>query len=570
MEFKSFQGRILFFFVSLLCLVLVAVVLSVDIASKRSAERVISENLHTGARIFDKLIEGRFKHLAQSAWLLSGDYAFKLAYSTQDYPTVLSALVNHRDRIGADSMALISLEGQTLADTLTGSIQPAPYPHQELLSAAASEGEAHATLVTGGMTYQTIIVPLLAPVPVAWLSIGFLVDERLATELKGLTNLEVSFFIDRRGKWEPITSTIASRLPSPERLMMKGEAGAGTGIYQTAFSGDTWLTLELPLGRPPGVDYRITAILQNSLSSALEPYERLRAALLLIGAAGLAVSAAAGILLARSVSKPVRLLTEQVGSIERGDYSARVSVGQKDEIGLLAGAINSMALGLEEKEKVRALLGKVVSPAIAEELLNINVELGGEEREVTILFCDIRSFTTHAENMPPRKVLAFLNIYLTTMASIIDRHGGVVDKFIGDAIMALFGAPALSEDHADRALAAALEMVAELAPLNKTLAAQDMPTLDIGIGINTGKVVVGAMGSQDRLNYTAIGDEVNIASRLETLTKQKEYKAKIIVSEQTLLKARHQYGTIALGEALVKGKNIPVKIHSLKEASSPG
>lgn len=566
MEFKSFQGRILFFLVSLLCALLVAVVLSVDFASKRNAERVITENLNTGARIFNKLIEGRFKHLSQSAWLLSGDYAFKLAYSTQDYSTVLSALINHRDRIGADSMALISLEGQTLADTLTGTSQPIPYPHQELLRQAANDGEAHATLVTGGMTYQTIIVPLLAPVPVAWLSIGFLVDERLASELKGLTNLEVSFFIDRRGGWEPITSTMTSSLPPPELLMMKNERGAATAIYHTTFAGDTWLTLELPLGRPPGADYRITAILQNSLSGALEPYKRLRAALLLIGAAGLAVSATAGILLARSVSKPVRLLTEQVGGIERGEYSARVSVGQKDEIGQLAGAINRMALGLEEKEKVRSLLGKVVSPAIAEELLNKNVELGGEEREVTILFCDIRSFTTHAENMPPRKTLAFLNIYLTTMASIIDRHGGVVDKFIGDAIMALFGAPVSSEDHADRALAAALEMVAELAPLNKTLAAQNMPNLDIGIGINTGKVVVGNMGSQDRLNYTAIGDEVNIASRLETLTKQKEYATKIIVSEQTLLKVQGHYLTEALGETLVKGKNIPVKIHSLKGA----
>jgi adenylate cyclase len=238
-----------------------------------------------------------------------------------------------------------------------------------------------------------------------------------------------------------------------------------------------------------------------------------------------------------------------------------VSVKRRDEIGALANAVNNMAHGLEEKEKMRSLLGKVVSLAVAEELLSKKLELGGEEREVTVLFSDIRSFTTHSENMTPNETLTLLNIYLTTMAAIIDKHGGVVDKFIGDAIMALFGAPASHEDDADRALLAALEMASALEGLNVTLEARGMPKIAMGIGINTDTVVVGNMGSQDRMNYTAIGDGVNVASRLESLTK--EYAEKIIISERTLNSTRRRYDTGYLGEVLVRGKNIPVKIYAL-------
>lgn len=561
MEFHSFQSRLLFFFITLLSLALVATHLFVDLASKSNAGQVISENLKTGARIFNKLMDGRFRQLSESAWLLSGDYAFKLAYSTQDYPTVLSALANHRDRIGADSMSLISMDGQVLADTLTGSVKPAPYTQAGLLNVAADEGAAHSMTIIGGKTYQTIIVPLLAPDPVAWISIGFLVDERLAAELKSLTGLEVSFFIEKKGAWEPIASTIAGHIPPPSKQIITGEPGKDPVIYEASFSGDKWLTLGIPLVHPPGADYKITAILQYSLSKALEPYKRLRAALLLIGGVGLAVSALAGIFLSSTVSRPVRLLMNQVQSIEGGDYSARVSVKRKDEIGALANAVNNMAHGLEEKEKMRSLLGKVVSLAVAEELLSKKLELGGEEREVTILFSDIRSFTTHSENMTPNETLTLLNIYLTTMAAIIDKHGGVVDKFIGDAIMALFGAPASHEDDADRALLAALEMASALVGLNVTLEARGMPKIAMGIGVNTDKVVVGNMGSQDRMNYTAIGDGVNVASRLESLTKQ--YGEKIIISERTLNNTRGRYDTGYLGEVLVKGKNIPVKIYAL-------
>jgi adenylate cyclase len=149
------------------------------------------------------------------------------------------------------------------------------------------------------------------------------------------------------------------------------------------------------------------------------------------------------------------------------------------------------------------------------------------------------------------------------MAAIVEKHGGVVDKYVGDALMALFGAPVTSADDADRALRAALEMTTALDELNQQWRRRRLPTFDVGIGINTGVVVAGNMGSEKRLNYTVIGDGVNLAYRLEELTKTPEYEARIIVSSATLAKAKKKYRTRRLGEVAVKGKQIPTEIFAL-------
>ncbi|MDQ5979344.1 MAG: adenylate cyclase, partial [Verrucomicrobiota bacterium] len=196
-------------------------------------------------------------------------------------------------------------------------------------------------------------------------------------------------------------------------------------------------------------------------------------------------------------------------------------------------------------------------------LLHSDLQLGGEEREVTILFCDLRNFTGMSENLPPTEMLTLLNRYLDRMSAIIERHGGVIDKYIGDAIMALFGAPVAIPEAANRAVGAAREMARALDQLNRELVAEGKPALAFGIGINTARVVAGNMGSKNRLNYTVIGDGVNLASRLEGLTKDPAYASPVIVSEATLNAMQPRPAARALGEVLVKGKTTPVKIFAL-------
>jgi len=304
-------------------------------------------------------------------------------------------------------------------------------------------------------------------------------------------------------------------------------------------------------------------LLQRSLDKELAPYLSLERTYLILALVGLAISAAVGIWIARGVSKPVLHLAQGARKIAEGDYQYRVNVNQPDEVGLLAASFNHMSKGLAERDQARDLLGKVVSPVVAAELLRKDVTLGGEEREVTVLFSDVRSFTTMCEALPPQEVLGTLNRYFTRMSAIVEAHGGVVDKYVGDAIMALFGAPLTNPDAADRAMETALEMCEALDELNAQQQVRGNQAINVGIGINTDVVIAGNMGSQARLNYTVIGDGVNLASRLEGLTKTPEYATRIIVSRTTLAKAKGRYQTRRLGKVAVKGKQKPTEIYAL-------
>ena len=180
-------------------------------------------------------------------------------------------------------------------------------------------------------------------------------------------------------------------------------------------------------------------------------------------------------LIARSVTRPLQHLTAALRRVSEGDYHGPVEIGQKDEIGELAAAFNRMVEGLAERDRVRDLLGKVMSPQIACELLGGDVELGGEERTVTVLFADVRDFTTLSEKLAARELLALLNEYLTEMSDVIEANDGVVDKYIGDAIMALSGAPLGRPNDAARAIRAALGMDKALDALNLRLASRGQP-----------------------------------------------------------------------------------------------
>jgi class 3 adenylate cyclase len=180
---------------------------------------------------------------------------------------------------------------------------------------------------------------------------------------------------------------------------------------------------------------------------------------------------------------------------------------------------------------------------------------------VTVLFSDIRGFTSMSEKMQPEEVVTFLREYLTVMTDAVFKHGGTVDKYIGDAIMALYNVPLEAPDHALRAVRTALEFQARVRPLAEQFAARHGGHLACGVGIHTGDAVVGTIGSEQRLEYTAIGDTINLGSRLEGLTK--EFSVPIIISEATYAEVRDRFGARDLGEVTVKGKVIPVKIYAV-------
>lgn len=216
-----------------------------------------------------------------------------------------------------------------------------------------------------------------------------------------------------------------------------------------------------------------------------------------------------------------------------------------------------------EKKMIRQTFSLYVHGSVVEEMLEHpeRLRLGGEKRELTVLFSDIRGFTSLSEKLPPEELVPQLNLYLTRMTQVVFDHHGTLDKYIGDAVMAIFGAPVSDEAHAVKACGTALDMMTALRLLQKDWEAQGLPILQIGIGINTGLMMVGNMGSERRFDYTVLGDNVNLASRLEGLTKM--YGVSIVVSESTWEAAKDRYVGRELDVVRVKGKQNPVAIYEV-------
>ena len=239
-------------------------------------------------------------------------------------------------------------------------------------------------------------------------------------------------------------------------------------------------------------------------------------------------------------------------------------------LALFAGAGYQYAIEGREKRKVSRLFGRYVSKDVYAHLMANpdTARLGGNRREMTVLFSDIRGFTAVTERGDPEALVAQLNEYFTAMVDIVFRHHGTLDKFVGDMVMALFSAPMDDRDHAEHAVRTAVEMVQMLGTLNRAWAAAGRPVLDIGIGINSGDMIAGNIGSSAVMSYTVIGDNVNLGARLESLNK--DYGTRIIISDATRIRLAARYPLRPLGEVVVKGKSQPVAIFEVQVPSPMG
>jgi adenylate cyclase len=278
---------------------------------------------------------------------------------------------------------------------------------------------------------------------------------------------------------------------------------------------------------------------------------QLGVAMVVLGGIGLLVGLGAVIVVSRITADPIDSVRRALAEVERGRFDVRVAVYDGTQIGRLQLGFNQMVAGLEEREALREAFGTYVDPDVAAAIMNDGVEMSGEAVEVTCMFIDIRNFTSFAEQTPPDQVLAAINELFTQFVEVIHAHHGRVDKFIGDGLMAVFGAPRRLVDHADRALQAALEIAV----------AQSSAGLSFGIGLNSGKVVAGNVGGAGRLEFGVIGDAVNVAARVEAATR--ETGDTVLLSEHTreLLRGEHPELVERPGITL-KGKTEPVALYT--------
>ena len=243
-----------------------------------------------------------------------------------------------------------------------------------------------------------------------------------------------------------------------------------------------------------------------------------------LGALGLVVGLLAVILAVRAAADPINSVRDALSKVEGGDLEVEVPVYDASELGLLQAGFNRMVEGLRERERIREAFGTYVDPDVAEHILNEGTALEGEEVEVTLMFLDVWDFTRFAEDAPAREVVSTLNRLFEIVVPIVHEHGGHVDKFVGDGLLAVFGAPRRAADHADRALRTARRVAAEVER-------EFGERLRIGIGLNSGTVAAGNIGGAGRLDFSVIGDAVNVAARVEASTR--ETGDTVLLSEAT-------------------------------------
>lgn len=564
-RFRRFSSQLLLLLAGLIALVQVAVYLLVSRANEKNARQNIERNLQTGARLFRQNLGDRIDALSSSASLMSNDYATRLLLMQDpvDKKTLRSNLQSYVDRVKAPVITIFSAEVELLAmtDDIVSVSDVGPF--QTLIRKAADEEMEQASdfAYLDGKLHVLVVVPLYAPRPIvaAWFGVAYPIDAAFAQAIKVTTQLDVTFTSGPiKTKAHVLSTTLNPAMAESVASQMTAFANASGRSETLDLNGEPYVTLFEPL--PLLGDSPVIIALQRSLQAELAPAKELEKTVLLISLVALGCATLAALTIARSVSQPVRQLAGFTKLIAAGDYTQRLTLPRADELGQLATSFNQMAAGLAERDKVRDILGKVVSPEIATQLLQSDLKLGGEERDVTILFCDLRDFTALSEKMSPTDMLTVLNRYLDCMSGIIEKNSGVIDKYIGDAIMALYGAPVAMPDAATRALATAREMTDALHDLNQQLHNEGWPRLEFGIGINTGRVVAGNMGSKTRHNYTVIGDGVNLAARLEALTKDPAYGTTIIVSEATAVAAGEKEALRPLGSVTVKGKTEVINI----------
>ncbi|MBI4639682.1 MAG: HAMP domain-containing protein [Candidatus Tectomicrobia bacterium] len=459
--------------------------------------------------------------------------------------------------IGLVGLLIYQNQKQMLEETLgvlllniarTGALLIDPVLHAEI----------EATLIQESEAYQRVRTALAA-----------IQDEnQVATPIYTLTGFDAEarqahFMVTSRGPGYPSEPyPLVPALLEPIGQAFLNGVATHTHIYKN--QSGTWITAFAPVRDANG---RVFAVLDvdYQVDVYLDRLAGLRYTVLGASFIGGIVALVIGVLLAHRVTGPISALTRGVARVADGDLSQPLPVQSKDEVGELTRAFNEMLEGLRQRDFIRDTLGRYVSPEVARTLLESpeGLRLGGEKREVTILMSDLRGYTRLAEEGDPATVMEFLNGYLGRMTEIIIEHGGTINEFMGDGILAIFGAPLPYQDHAERAAACTIAMQLAMEEVNHLNVVRGLPRLEMGIGLNTGEAVVGNIGSEKRAKYGVVGNAINLAARVEGCT----VGGQILLSPFTYEQIRE---IAEVGQPLpveVKGIRDPLLLYELKGLS---
>ncbi len=390
---RSFRSRILALVLGLVTAVLTATVLAVVLNARAEVESQAALRLKGAADTAREVLKFRGNQLTSAVEVLTADFGFKEAVSSGDTPTLLSAMDNHRSRIGADVLIVLDPDGRPVASTLAG-LSPATQRDLQELVAADSDGKLlRLYRLIDGRPYQLVIAPILAPDAIGWAAMGFALDDRVAGELARLLGVEVSFVAGGAGAPTSIASSVA---PANRATLTDVAIRAAATPFSTRTASDEYLTWTNPIRSANG---SLTLVLQQSLAGALRPYQQLRGSILAIGAAILLVASALAALLARSATRPVDELTRAAERLEAGDYDVAVPLAGTSELSRLGSAFNAMRAAVAERERLIVhqalhdpLTGLPTRTRLTDVLDALLIEARRAGRPVTVCLLEIQQF----------------------------------------------------------------------------------------------------------------------------------------------------------------------------------
>jgi len=437
---------------------------------------------------------------------------------------------------------------------------PTPETLDAALRETAAEGRAlGAPTVDGAVGRVLLVVPIRADARITGYVAAPWSLARIQARIEDLSTAQLASregrvtLVDADGTWlaHPDVGQLGAGGPAPDtsarRAPVSGERDGR--ITTTAGAGSLpWFAVA---SIPTEVAYASLAQMRRIVITT-------------IGVA-LVLALLAAFFFARRLTAPIEQLVALTRDLAARRFDRRVRVTTGDELSTLGDALNDAAAALDASEArireeiaIRSDLGRYLPAEIVEEIVDRerSMELGGQRRAITVLFADVVAFTPLSDKMPAEEVVTILNELFTLLTDAVFRHGGTVDKFVGDCVMALFGAPASHEDHAARALRAAQDMLRFLESANAGWKDRYGVEIELAIGINSGEAVVGNIGSAKRMEYTAIGDVVNVAARLETIARPQQ----ILVTRATVDAAGEGFDALDVGERAVPGRSAPVEL----------
>jgi class 3 adenylate cyclase len=555
----SLRNRLLVLTTALVVLISGSVLFIVRNEVHTVTDAKLQQDFTNTYQTFSRFLSLRNQRLVESCVLISELPVLKAQLSTHDPATIKNYVMDQRESpaklVQVDLFTLTDDKGRVLfrldhpekfGDTLTANRSVA----NALKGKYPSSNDISIWTIDGAL-YQVVTVPIFQDYLIGTLTLGTRITGEEAESLKHDTQSDISFILGDR----VIASTLGeiarldllrTYLVNEKRIGATVDAG-GTFQREAALDGENFLCAFSPASRGSKAVYVIAVSIDRELAA----YQTLENVILGVGLLSLILAIIGAFFIAQGITSPLRKLVRGTEEIRKGNYDVQMDIKSKSEIGKLAQSFNEMVYGLKE----RFLMSKFISSSTVRMIRKDggNVQLGGERRAVTVFFSDIRGFTALSERVEPEIVIDMLNTYLSVQARIVTKYNGVVDKFVGDELVAIFD----GGNMVDEAVLCAIEIQREIAKIET----KEHGEIRVGIGINTGMAIVGNVGSEERMDHTVLGNNMNLGARLCSIAAP----GQIVISESSWrLLTSKDVRTRSLDAITVKGITRPVQTYEVE------